>query len=82
LLENSEGAFLLITGTFRQQWCLPLDQHTCNVLLCYNFRSKDLHDDANFNSFIIMQKVLFLINLREFKQLSVEKLTFFKNENQ
>lgn len=78
--ENSEGATLLITSKFRQQWRLSLDQHMCNVLC--NFESKDSHGDVNLNSPIYnnVESVLNKSKLRELKQLSVEKLTILKQK--
>jgi len=79
--ENSEGAFLLITSKFRQQWRLLLDQHTCNVL--HNFGSKEPHSNVNLNSSIYNNTestVLHKSKLRELKQLSVEKLAVLKQK--
>lgn len=79
--ENNEAAFVLITSKFQQQWRLSLKQHLYNLL--HNLENKEHHSSVNANGTTndnTEESVLNKSKLREFKQLSVEKLAIFKQK--
>lgn len=80
--EYSEIASLLITSKFQQQWRLPLDHMSFNLL--HNFVNKEPYNELNSNDTIHDNNVGNSIpnksKLQELKQLSVEKLAIFKQK--
>lgn len=78
--EYNEIVSLLITSKFQQQWRLPLEHMSFNLLR--NFENKEPCNELNTND-TIHDNVDFIPNkskLQELKQLSVEKLAILKQK--
>lgn len=80
--EYNEIESLLITSKFQQQWRLPLNHMSFNVL--HNCENKVFYNELNPNSSIhdnnVEDSVPNKSKLKELKQLSVEKLTILKQK--
>jgi len=78
--EYNEIVSLLITSKFQQQWRLPLEHMSFNLLR--NFENKEPYNELNTND-TIHDNVDYFIpksKLQELKQLSVEKLAILKQK--
>ncbi|XP_011686419.1 PREDICTED: uncharacterized protein LOC105449118 [Wasmannia auropunctata] len=79
--EYNEITSLLITSKFQQQWRLPLEHLTFNLLL--NFENKESYNELNLSDIRDNNGEDSAPNkskLQELKQLSVEKLAILKQK--